>query len=49
VEHAGRDSECVVSTHATYDDAYCATRENYLPEEYDELGIDITKNGSTEY
>ena len=49
VEQAGWANECVVSTHATYDDAYCATRENYAPEEHDELGIDIMKNGSMEY
>jgi len=49
VVHAGLDSERVVSTNATYDDAYCATRESYTPEEHDELGIDIMKNGSTEY
>jgi hypothetical protein len=49
VEHAGRVNERVIGTHATYDDAYCATREIYVPEEHDELGIDIMKNGSMEY
>jgi hypothetical protein len=49
VERAGSVNERVIGTCATYDDAYCATRENYAPEEHDELGIDIMKNGSTEY
>lgn len=49
VEHAGCANERTVSTCASYDDALTAKDELYTESEQEELGVDILKNGSTEY
>lgn len=47
--YTGYNNERVLSTHATYDDAYCAMHEQFSDDEIEELGVDIMKSGSTEY
>jgi hypothetical protein len=49
VVHAGCTNERVSSSWRTYMDAYCAMTEQYTESEREELGVDILRNGSTEY
>jgi hypothetical protein len=49
VEQCGYAGERKVSTWDTYDDAYCAVKEQYTPEEEDELHVSILRDGSSEY
>lgn len=49
VEQCGYTGEREVSTWDTYDDAYCAVKEQYTPEEEDELHVSILRDGSSEY
>lgn len=45
ITHASCKNKRVVSEHKTYDDAYCAKCEQFVPEEWDEIGVDIMKVG----
>ncbi|MGB4467547.1 MAG: hypothetical protein WBI41_05790 [Azovibrio sp.] len=54
-EQYGYRNERFVSSWVTFDDAYCAIKENYTPEEEEELRVSIvrwdedTQDWTTEY
>lgn len=49
VMHAGCNNEKVIATCESYSDALTAMDEQFTWDEQDELGVDILKNGSTDY
>jgi hypothetical protein len=49
VEQCGFVNERIVSEWGTFDDAYCAVKEQYTSSEEDELHVSILRDGSSEY
>ncbi|MDA0146478.1 hypothetical protein OCT63_19820 [Vibrio sp. RW] len=49
LENAGLYNETEVETFPTYKEAKDYVKSNYTKEEQEQMGVDITCNGSTEY
>lgn len=49
LENAGQSNEVMIDDFESYKQAKAYVSKAYTKAEIDELGVDITKNGSTEY